>query len=421
MSNQCALTLLTPVLPVYHEQIAATLKCLKESVDKGTFKQIESLGTIHYFRLVLLEDKISNAKTNLLLSSDYDGNEDEHIMLLATHCGDLIDQLYECCEGYHAAGERTPENRAGYLKKWSNKVAAFYIGAPGRSLKQVRQESDLRNYIWDFLRAGKWDGKTAKEVHSIVRKYVFENQDFSWTKEKIDVPKVKRWNFALLYGIAFILLPLTFLLALVAVTWLVVLHFFHEKKDKPLGLTPSQVDSNLIRTLEESEDFQNQNQFTQIISMKPGKMRNITVKALMIYARFRCYNEFVKGELMGIPTIHFARWVLLDDDKQMLFLSNFDGSWQQYLGDFIDKSGWGLTAIFSNTENFPVSRYLFWGGAYDEEHFLAWSRYYQVPSQVWYSAYPKLSIKNINTNTFIRSELIRDLNEQQAQTFLNRF
>jgi hypothetical protein len=112
---------------------------------------------------------------------------------------------------------------------------------------------------------------------------------------------------------------------------------------------------------------------------------------------------------------------MLDNNKQVLFFSNFDGSWQQYLGDFIDQSGWGLTGIFGNTMFFPKARYVFWGGAYDERHFLAWARYTQVPTQVWYSAYPHLSIKNVTTNSIIRSELIRNLNERQAQTFLNRF
>jgi len=110
----------------------------------------------------------------------------------------------------------------------------------------------------------------------------------------------------------------------------------------------------------------------------------------------------------------------MDGQKRMLFFSNFDGSWQQYLGDFIDKSGWGLTGIWSNTENFPRTRFLFTGGAYDEEHFLAWSRYYQIPTAVWYCAYPHLSIKNVMNNTFIRNELSLNANEKQAQQFLNR-
>jgi hypothetical protein len=105
----------------------------------------------------------------------------------------------------------------------------------------------------------------------------------------------------------------------------------------------------------------------------------------------------------------------------MLFFSNFDGSWQQYLGDFIDKSGWGLTGIWSNTMKFPRTRFLLTGGAYDEEHFLAWSRYYQIPTAVWYCAYPHLSIKNVINNSYIRNELFQDLNEQEARKFLQRF
>ena len=94
----------------------------------------------------------------------------------------------------------------------------------------------------------------------------------------------------------------------------------------------------------------------------------------MLFARTLINNFFVKGKLMGIPTIHFARWVLIDNNKHMLFFSNFDGSWQQYLGDFIDKSGWGLTGIFSNTVRFSqkqdfylpaalMMKNIFWHGA----------------------------------------------------------
>jgi hypothetical protein len=157
------------------------------------------------------------------------------------------------------------------------------------------------------------------------------------------------------------------------------------------------------------------------MTMKPGKMRLITFLGVMLLARVLVKTLFVKGKLMGIPTIHFARWVLIDNNKRMIFASNFDGSWQQYLGDFIDKSGWGLTGIYSNTDRFPITKYLFFKGAKDEEHFLAWSRATEVPTQVWYNAYPHLSIKNVNNNGYIREELMRDLDEQQAQQFLKRF
>jgi hypothetical protein len=228
------------------------------------------------------------------------------------------------------------------------------------------------------------------------------------------MPAIKWLGMALLGIILLVLLPFI-------IIWVLIINFFLEPKDEQLGLTPSQVDEAHIKKLEEYEDIQNQNQFTQVLVMKPGKIRLITLQGLMLFAKSLISYLFVNGKLMGIPTIHFARWVMIDDQKRMLFFSNFDGSWQQYLGDFIDKSGWGLTGIWSNTQKFPRTKFLFAAGAYDEEHFLAWSRYFQIPTAVWYCAYPQLSIKNIINNSYIRNELFKDLNEQDAQKFLNRF
>ena len=153
--------------------------------------------------------------------------------------------------------------------------------------------------------------------------------------------------------------------------------------------------------------------------MKPGRARLFTLGAFFLITRLLIRWLFVKGTLMGIPTIHFARWVQLDD-KRLLFFSNFDGSWTQYLGDFIDKSGWGLNAIFGNTRLFPRIWFLFFRGAYDEMHFLGWSRSTQIPTQVWYTASVDQSIQNIDDNTLIRNALSRDLGERQAQQFLSR-
>ncbi len=427
MIHQNPLTLITPVKTTMRDKLTDILQKIRLDIEKGLCSDFEKPGTIHYCRLVILEasyndDKNDSSKPiNLVFSTDYDGNEDEHLAALSSVSASLIDKLYECCEGYPLEKDRTPESRKKYLGQWRVKAASFFAGAPGRSLKQVQQESALRNYIWEFLKEGSWKNKTAVEVHKAIRQNVYAKPGFEWAKQQVPVPKLKWMNFVLLGLILLLLLPITILLLLFVVGWILVLHFFYEKKDTPLGLTPSQIDENHVKELEEYEDIHNQNQFTQIITMKPGKVRLLTVNALMLYAKFRVHNEFVYGKLMGIPTIHFARWLLIDNNKRMLFFSNFDGSWQQYLGDFIDKSGWGLTAIFGNTENFPKARYLFWGGAYDEEHFLAWSRYYQIPTQVWYCAYPLLSIKNINNNTYIRHELLKDLNEEQAQQFLQRF
>jgi len=427
MIKQQPLTLVSPVRSGCLTQLSDLLRAIRTNLEHNQFPVFEAIGTIHYARLLLLNSSshAKPSKDSLVFSTDYDGSEDDHLTDLATKMSGVIDDLFSLCEGYPAEGERNTASRRAFLAKSRVKSDAFYIGAPGRTLKQIREESRLRDFIWTQMKEPVWAGKTATEVHRTVRERVLAKPEFEWVKNEVPGHEIK-WVYFVVLALAAIALGflnywILISIILIVVGWLVMLHFFYELKDKPLGLTPSRISEAHIRALEEYEDLHNQNQFSQLIPMKPGKVRTITVNALMLYARFRIHVEFVKGKLMGIPTIHFARWLKVDGGRQMLFFSNFDGSWQQYLGDFIDKSGWGLTAIFSNTENFPVTRYLFWGGAYDEEHFLAWSRYYQIPTAVWYCAYPELSIKNVNNNTCIRQELVKDLTEAQAQVFLKRF
>ncbi|HEX9510711.1 MAG TPA: hypothetical protein VF939_09515 [Puia sp.] len=420
MTHQHPLTLVTPVKDGEHDNLHSLLMQMRADVQAGVPQSFESLGTIHYARWILLEprDADGNVWTDvgvrLVFSSNYDGEEEAHLTGLASHCAVFIDQLYGHCEGYPAAASRTTENRKQYLAKWRVKESAFFVGAPGRTLPQIRQENELRNYVWSRIHEGDWKGKSAREIHQVLKQDVLGKPGFQWARQPITLPGIRWLGMILLGLVLLILLPLI-------VIWVLLLHLLFERTDEPLGLTPSQVSGAHIKELEEYEDLTNQNQFTQVLIMKPGKMRLITLKGLMLFAKALIGCLFVNGKLMGIPTIHFARWVMIDDQKRMLFFSNFDGSWQQYLGDFIDKSGWGLTGIWSNTMKFPRTKFLFTGGAYDEEHFLAWSRYFQVPTAVWYCAYPHLSIKNVINNSYIRNELFRDLNEGEARQFLQRF
>ena len=420
--KQSALTLVTPIKPGQESNVDIILKGIRQDLDIGSFKLFDEIGTIHYARFVVLKDQLSNSKANLVFSSDYDGLLDEHLLIICNKGQAIIDELYGCCEGYPQPADRSDLSRKSYLFNHAIKEASFYIGAPGRTVEQIRKESSLRNFIWNMLHTNKWDSKSPVEVIHSVKQQVLANPQYQWVNDRVQLPRVKFLGRPLVQIILILVLfPITIPLLLFAGICILIIHFRYEKTDVPLGKTPSQIDESKLKELEEYEDVHYQNQFTQIIEMKPGKFRLYTLKALMAYARFRVSTEFRLGKLMGIPTIHFARWVIFDNNKQVLFFSNFDGSWQQYLGDFIDKSGWGLTAIFSNTKDFPKTRFLFMGGAYDEEHFLAWARYTQVPTAVWYCAYPHLSIKNINNNSAIRVDLMNNFNEEQAQNYLNRF
>jgi len=419
-THQHPLTLVTPVKSGQQDNLNGLLMQIRKDVQAGQPVGFENLGTIHYARWVLLEPKDAdgNPETDvgwrLVLCSNFDGSEEDHLRGFSTTCADFTDRLYSFCEGYPEVSTRTAESREKYLSQWRVKESSFFVGAPGRTVSQIYQEHELRNYVWNCIHRGNWKDRSAKEIHQSLQSDAIAKGDFQWARQSITMPRVN-WPGMVLLGLVLLIL------SPVIIIWILLLHVLYERTDEPLGLTPSQVSGGHVKLLEEYEDLGNQNQFTQVLYMKPGKMRLITLQALMIFARSLVSFLFVNGKLMGIPTIHFARWVMIDNQKRMLFFSNFDGSWQQYLGDFIDKSGWGLTGIWSNTMKFPRTRFLLTGGAYDEEHFLAWSRYYQVPTAVWYCAYPHLSIKNIINNSYIRNELFQDLNEREARKFLQRF
>ena len=438
MSQQNPLTLVTLINPDKLKDLYIILKKIKYGLEKGEHELFEKTNNIHYLRWLVIDDegliffKNTTRKPKLIFSSNFDGKVMDHI---ADLCGDmehhLLDDIYSCCLNYPDPENCNVHTRTDFIKKAMIKAAAFYKGSPGRSLVQIRQERDLRLYLRKELDTGNWDGNSAKEILQKLKQEISDKPKFKWLEEKFKMPTMHWFKFILLVLVLLILLP-------VIIIWVLIVEFGYERKDVHYTKTRSDLDGNKIEELEEYEDLTSgedlsredlaidgmldknkvinyQNQFSQLVDMKEGTVRLITFKAMMLFAKTLIPIKFTKGELMGIPTIHFARWVLFDDNKRVLFFSNFDGSWQQYLGDFIDQSGWGLTGIFSNTKVFPKTRFLLTGGAYDEEHFLAWSRDSELTTQIWYSAYPNLSIKNVNNNSQIRVLFSKDLNTKGAK------
>lgn len=414
---QNQLITIVPILDKKSDSLSEHLKSIRNDLLKGIIPDFEAFNTIHYARWVIIDREIpgfpppSSPFPKLCFVVDYDGPQTELLKNLCTVSSDMIDGIYSYCEDYPLNNQRTEESRVSFFNRHTIKNTSVYIGAPGRSLQQIKDESRLRNYLRDYLDFLSLKSGPAKEIHEKLRTKILADRDFDFVKTPVKMPKINWFGMALIGLILLVLSPLL-------IIWILIVQFFYERKDEVFTMKRSQLDNQALDTLETYEDIYNQNQFTQLVEMKPGIVRLITINGMFMLANGLIKFFFVKGKLMGIPTIHFARWVLFDDNKRVLFFSNFDGSWQQYLGDFIDKSGWGLTGIFSNTKVFPKTKFLLTGGAYDEEHFLAWSRHSQLPTDVWYCAYPHLSIKNVNNNTKIRTLLMKDLSEKQAAKFL---
>jgi hypothetical protein len=148
-----------------------------------------------------------------------------------------------------------------------------------------------------------------------------------------------------------------------------------------------------------------QNHFASIAPLKTGPVRWASLRLVMAMIAFLARLVFTRGSLGGIPSIHFAHWTVVDQGSSLVFFSNYGGTWESYLDDFIQKAAIGLTAVWSHCQGFPKSRWLVAGGARDERAFKRYARDSQAAEAVWYSAYPTLTMRRILNNRAIMEGL----------------
>jgi hypothetical protein len=106
-------------------------------------------------------------------------------------------------------------------------------------------------------------------------------------------------------------------------------------------------------------------------------------------------------------TIHFAHLALVNNGNRLVFFSNFDGSWESYLDDFIEKAHGGLTLAWCNGVGFPPARFLIFDGASHGRRFKAWARHSMDVSRFWFSAYKDFTVNQIERQSRVAEGLRR--------------
>ena len=144
-----------------------------------------------------------------------------------------------------------------------------------------------------------------------------------------------------------------------------------------------------------------------------------------------CRWWYNRGDLGGIPNIHFLRWVIFDKGRRLLFVDSYSGSWDGYLSAFIDGGACkGMNAIWSHTYlhfesewgnvSYPWSAFLMWKGARNERPFKEKVRRSQPETLAWYSAYPVLDTENIYGSSELRTGLFATLDSHLIDRIIQR-
>ena len=238
----------------------------------------------------------------------------------------------------------------------------FYVNRYGRSVQQIRQEAELRAAIDDFLDKRDFSGKSSTEVRSAIQEFVRNRSTLKLGLSPAEPPalwwRIKRHCMHSLAGAAVLLAPVVLVLL---PFWLILLRR-HENSDVPTSQAPA----DRLRMFRGDEDLGGQNQILAIGLLKPGWFRRLTAAPSCDWPTMRFGTSTIAAPVRPQHNT-LCPLGLLDDNKRMFFSSNYDGSLESYMNDFIDKAAWGLNAFFSNGDGFPRTAYLFCGGITDEQ------------------------------------------------------
>jgi hypothetical protein len=406
MPYQSAVTVVAP-LPAEQREIA--LSALADLAGPGRAAlAFDQQADIHFARLVLLDGGADPAgdpvEPRLVYSADVDGPADAHLRALADVAGVGLDRAFACCAGYPADADAA--SRLAWLQAHRVPEAAFYVNTVGRGSPQVLAEAHLRRELETYLDEHRDDLATLApgEVHAALRRHALADPALRFAVAPARRPPLwwRARELAHLVAVPAVLLLLSPMLVLLLPLGAVALRL-HELRDVPDVRRP---DPATVERLRASEDRVAHNPFTVVGYLKPGPFRAGLTRTVLFAISYAVRHVYNSGNLSGVKTIHFARWVYLAPDR-MTFMSTYDGSLESYMDDFIDKVAWGLNAIFSNGLGYPRTVLLFWGGAQDEEPFKDNLRNHQRVNQVWYSAYDELTALNVGANAALRQGLAR--------------
>ena len=391
------------------------------------------LPDTHFMRFVIIEDPRSELPALLAWETNHDGRAPDYLAAVA-RAAPSIEAVFECCADYPPGAVQDVERWVAWMTAHSYRAGAFYTGYRGVPRTAIENDRRVHDVIRDLLDhedraelAGLPRHELQRRIHAQVAARAPELDLSSGGDEEL------RWLVGKLLAALGALAMLPIFLILV-VPWYLVLRR-KETTDLATAYTqPVPLDPAVI----EAEDrlMQNrlaqhppaQNPLTHIVDIKPGRFRLATLWIVLKAIDVAAQVYSVRGDLGGITTIHFARWVILRDPRaeghhrrhRLVFFSNYDGSWESYLGEFIDRAAYGLTAVWSNTVGFPATEHLVGAGARAEEAFTLWTREHHIATQVWWTGVADATVANIRDDIWIRRRLGRSMSDPELVAWMRK-
>ena len=426
------------------------------ALDAGAF--------VHFMSLSVVRDSLAGS-AHLVLEASADGYRDGVLDRLARAIGTELRGILALAGVPVAASQLTEflvQHDCQVGQGWFAIPGVVFAGTPGMTVGRIRREAELASRIQQSLDERPTRG-SALAIRERLRAELFGEAVYKWAFVAEPVPlladapkdlsairplswsalRTLLWPLFVLPALVLVwqgLWPLVMRPALILVWqgfwgamfavvaevvlggiagWIAYVKFRHkEDRDAPDERDPS---GQAVSEIMARENKCKQNHLATVSTMKSGWLRRLALRlALWVVGAFAAYRSR-PGYLSDIGTIHFARWILLPGTDKLLFFSNYTGSWESYLEDFILKAHSGLTGVWSNAQGFPRTTKLVQGGAKDGDRVKRWARRQQNPTRFWYTAYPELTAGRVRINAAIRDGFATASTESDAARWLVNF
>lgn len=438
--KQVTLCVPLEVKPESCSRITALIEQLKQREDKSLnpktpnfWRFSEHIPTLHFMSMSVFT--AHDYDPLFILEANFDGVEGAFWVDLEALIGEELRLMIRCCKRpndktaalYDAVTEQNSRRSiAVYLEARTQRPSVFHHGNRGLTCQQILRERSL------FLQAvteldrsapNPYRGEVPSAVHADLRAALMPGHGWLSEPETARIPLAQNigdWISLLLFVLAVLVvlaLPGLLLAALgvwprhfgllallsvaasvaLAIAWIRYLEVRDSSNDRP------KTDENVLREMIRREDWIAQNHMGSIVLIKPGVLRMLVIRAghFGLHLFLRAAASSRAGFLGTMRTVHFAHWAFLNNHSRLLFFSNFDHSWDSYLDDFIEKAHAGLTLAWGCGVGFPRTRFLVSEGAEHGRQFKAWALASRAVSRFWYSAYPDLTVDQVERNNRI--------------------
>jgi hypothetical protein len=372
--NMNALTVVTKIKAGEKPALEKILTEISTCPGNNPYMRLPDGRNTHCLRCSIIHDEENGYR--LLVAAEYDGDLESYLRELI-QISPGMDAIWSKCEGYQ--GKEFFEQ---FIRKNGYETQAFYIAFRDETVESIKNKAAVRAHLERLL-----DDQyaLAKPLLSVLSN--LPPSTSLWKKLRMCLATWRK---------AFHDWWLSLALAIV----------------KPLAVLGETKDFPLVTSV--CSPQRNQNDLAPTIY--DGQM--ITITEVRRSRRLRLRLGFMVNEFLGkygyppglfayVGTLFSFRWVLIDNRKRLIFISVFDGSWQNYMGDFIDKIIWALDGIYNNTEGYPP------GGMTQVTEFQRWILEHQWEPQLFYKAYPKETVMKL-----IRD---RDINNTASTILETRF